>query len=144
MIEIVAYEPEHIDEIMKNPRRWEMGTSRHPDWSGWKDYWKTHGPAYSLRVDGKVIGSAGVLIEDGIGEAWAVISDCTGKYGKSIYAAIKRGLISILRDNRLKGVEMFVDPGFEQAKHMAKHLGFTEDEPGIVCGMDMIRFWRAC
>jgi hypothetical protein len=144
MIEIVQYEPHHIDEIMKHPRKWEIKTSQHPDWDKWKDIWRNGGPAYSLRADGEVIAAAGVLVEDGVGEAWAVISDCTNRYAKSIYAAIKRGLDHIPRESKINEIQMFVDPEFDQGKRMAVHLGFTEGELGIVCGMNMIRFWRKC
>ncbi len=145
VIDLIEYEPNHINEIMKNPREWELKISHHPDWGGWKEFRKTQGPAYTLLVDGQPIGSGGVIIMDNnIGEAWMVWSNVMKIYQKSIYRTIKRILDVIISEFRLFGVQAFVDPQFDLAKHFMKHLGFIEDGPIRVCDIDMIRFWRAC
>jgi hypothetical protein len=145
MIEILPYEPEHIDEIMKHPREWEMKLSFHADWNAWKKFWKIEGPAYTLLVDGKPVVCAGVMImEDRIGEAWSVISSIMPKYRKTCFARMKRMMDRVISLYHLKGIQAFVDPTFDGAKHLMIHLGFREDKLEKVCGMDMIRFWRAC
>jgi hypothetical protein len=145
MIEIIQYEPEHIDEIMKHPREWEMRLSSHPDWNAWKLRWKKEGPSYTLMVDRNPIFCAGMIImENGIGEAWTVMGFLMPKYMKSCFKAIKKYMDEIIGEYRLSGVQAFIDPAFNGAKHLMTHLGFIEDKPLKVCGMDMIRFWRAC
>lgn len=146
VIELLPYDPEYVDQIMaENPRDWELRLSSHPDWSAWKRFWKEEGPAYTLLADGKPVLCAGVIImEDGIGEAWAVMSTLIPKYRKACFARIKRMLGRIISLYHLKGVQAFVDPKFPQAKHLMVHLGFEECKLENVCGMDMVKFWRAC
>ena len=145
MIEIVPYEPEHIDQIMEHPRIWEIKTSLCSEWEDWKKRRKEEGPAYTLMVDGYPLGCAGVLIMDNnIGEAWMILSSLFNNYKKLIYSALKKNLDAIISEHRLVGVQAFIDPEFEKAKHMIEHLGFTEDGLVMLSGMPMIRFWRAC
>ena len=143
MIDIVQYEPEHIDEIMKNPRKWELKMSKNENWPLWKYCWKSQGPAYTLLVNGKPIGCAGVLIlENNIGEAWMVWSALMEEYAKSIYSSVKRMLNVIVKTYKLTGVQAFVDPEFKEGKTFMVHLGFVEKPKINVCGFEMIRYWR--
>jgi hypothetical protein len=66
------------------------------------------------------------------------------KYMKSCFKAIKKYMDGIIDEYQLNGVQSFIDPAFNGARHLMAHLGFIEDKPLKVCGMDMIRFWRAC
>jgi len=145
MIEIVKYKPEDIDEIMKHPRQWEMELSQHPGWNEWKKIWYQN-PAHTLMVDGLIVGCAGVIItpelEGVIGEAWMVVSNLFEKYRKACFSAIKKNLTAIIEDWCLVGIQAFVDPRFDLAKHLMVHLGFEEEHPEVVCGLPMIKYWR--
>jgi hypothetical protein len=147
-VEVVDYQPSHVDEIMtKHPRKRELRFARMAEWGNWKEIWRVPGAAFTLMIDGEPIGSAGIVpVCDGMGEAWAILSNVFDRYRKLVYLATKRGLEKIINDFGLKDVYALIEPNFDEAQHFAYHLGFTRKEAGQFGphGEVMLKFWRKC
>jgi len=147
-VEVVDYQPSHVDEIMTMyPRSRELKFARMAEWGDWKEVWRVHGAAFTLMIDGKPVGSAGVVpLGNGTGEAWAILSNVFDRYKKLVYLATKKGLEKIINDFGLKSVYALIEPNFDEAQHFAYHLGFVKKEAGTFGphGEAMFKFWRKC
>jgi hypothetical protein len=152
-IEIVDYKPEHILTIMEsNPRERELYWCRTEDWDGWKYSWQERGPAYTLFADGKIVGSAGVvLMNKKSGEAWMVLSSLFYNYKKEFFRAVRDKLEDIIKDKGLVRVQAMVVTDFPEAEHWLRHLGFENETPNPrgarrvgPNGEDMYLYAREC
>lgn len=144
---IIPFEPEHAYEIVgRNLREHDIEISRYPDWKDHVRGWKENGPAYSLVINGEVIGCAGVvMLGKGRGEAWTLLSSFFYRYKKTAYRAICEGLRKIIEEKELWRVQALVRPDFETGEHFIKHLGFERE--GLLRGYgpngeDLIMFAR--
>ena len=147
-IEVIDYSPSHVDEIMSTwPRTRELRYSKMPQWGNWKEIWRAPGTSFTLMIDSKPVGCAGVvMLNSELGEAWAVLGNVITQYKKSAFWALKKGLNKIIQESHLKVVQSFVELDFEEAEHILYHLGFVKGEIDSF-GPDgelMIRFWRKC
>ena len=147
--EIVPYEPIHAYTILdRNVREQEIWLSKYPDWGRWAEGWEKGGPAYSLIVDGEIVGSAGIVLLDwNRGEAWALLSSLFYRYKKTAYSAIVKMLDQIIQEKKLRRVQALIKPDFEEAKRMAEHLGFKCE--GLLAafgpnGEDLLMYGRRC
>ena len=85
------------------------------------------GPAYSMFIDGKLVGSGGVRV--GVGEAWFIMSDkdrektpeFTGTK-KEIIRVCRERIDVMMRDNGLW--KLYAEP--EMSKVFIRSLGFKE------------------
>jgi len=150
VIEVVDYNPSHVDEIMSTwPRERELRFSQMGEWGNWKEIWRAPGASFTLMIDGKPVGCAGIVtITDGMGEAWAVLGNVIERYCKSAFWATKKGLEKIIREQKLKTVQSFVESDYEEGKHFLYHLGFVEVDADYSVlapdGRPMIKFRRNC
>ena len=127
-IEIIQYEPIHAYTILeRNVREEDMWLSKYPDWEKWSKGWKDGGPAYTLVIDGEIVGCAGVVLMDwNRGEAWTLLSSLFYKYKKTVFKAIKNNLESIINDKKLRRVQAIVYDGTEKiCGNFLEHLGFS-------------------
>ena len=146
-VKIIPYEPVHAYDILeRNIRECDVQLTGYPDWEQWVENWKTGGPAYTLVIDGQIVGCAGVmLLKWGRGEAWTLLSGLLYQYPKTCFKAVRDGLKGIIRDEGLTRVQALVRPDFEEGKRFMSHLGFKEE--GILAaygpgGEDVIMFGR--
>lgn len=126
-IEIIPYEPMHAYAILeRNVREEDIWLSKFPDWDKWVKGWRNNGPAFTLVVDGEIVGCAGVvLMEWSRGEAWTLLSSLFYKYKKTTFKAIKNVLDSIIRDKKLRRVQAVIYEGTEKVcGNFLEHLGF--------------------
>jgi len=147
-VEVVDYEPSHVDEIMtKSPRSRELRFCRMAEWGYWKEVWRVPGSAFTLMVDGDPIGSAGIVpMGNGLGEAWAILSNVSERFKKLVFISVRNGMERIIKSSGVKEIQAFVEPDFEEAKHFLYHLGFVEKDSKYMDHIDMtmIKFWRKC
>ena len=125
--EIIQYEPIHAYTILeRNVREEDMWLSKYPDWEKWTKGWKDSGPAYTLVIDGEIVGCAGVVLMDwNRGEAWTLLSSLFYRYKKTVFKAIKNNLESIIKDKKLRRVQSLVYDGTEKiCGNFLEHLGF--------------------
>jgi len=122
-IEIIQYEPIHaytiLDKDFSNRETWANG-------------WGKEGPAFTLIVDGEIVGCAGVILMEWNkgGEAWTLLSSLFYKYKKTTFKVIKKGLESIIKEKKLKRVQAFVYEGTEKiCGNFLEHLGFKNETP---------------
>lgn len=130
-IEIIQYEPVHAYTILdRNVREENLWLSKYPDWEKWVKGWKDSGPAFTLIIDGEIVGCAGVILLDWRrGEAWSLLSTLLYKYKKITFRAIKNGLDKIVKEKKLRRVHSLVNPESELNKEFMKHLGFKNETP---------------
>lgn len=123
-IEIVDYKPEHIMEIMESdPRSPELYWCKSESWNDWKYAWEEKGPAYTMFIDGKIIGSAGVvMMNKKSGEAWMVMTSRFYDYKKEVFKAVKGKLDEIINGNGLVRIQALVITGFLLAEVYQKRL----------------------
>ena len=131
--EIVTFEIEHADDILeRNVRLGGITPPSNGDWDKWVVGWKNGGPAFTLIVDGEVVGCAGVVLMDwGRGEAWALLSGLFYDHKKESYRAIRDGLNAIIKDKKLVRVQSVVFDGdkYKASGRFLEHLGFHDESP---------------
>ncbi len=147
-IEVVDYNPSHVDEIMsRHPRPREARFSKMLVWGRWKEIWRKADMAFTLIADSEIVGCAGIVpLNNELGEAWAVLSSLMKKYPKAAFKATKTGLENIIKSYKLTKIQCFVEPDFNEAIHFMYHLGFFMKERGQFGpdGEEMLKFWRKC
>ena len=133
-IKIIQYEPVHAYNILdRNVREEDTWLSKFPDWEKWAEGWKKEGPAFTLVIDGQIIGCGGVvLLDKNKGEAWTLLSSLFYKHKKTTYKAIIRYLSLIIAEKGLKRVQALVNtglPNVEACERFLVHLGFKNETP---------------
>jgi hypothetical protein len=127
-IEIVPYLPIHGYDILERKIKEEnLQLSKFPDWDEAIEGWATTGPAWTLIIDGIIIGCAGVtILQWKKGEAWTLLSKLFLKYKKTTFRAIKEGLEKVIKENNLRRVQsiIFDDNAKEICGRFLEHLGF--------------------
>ena len=116
-----------LDILERNIRERDIWLTVVPDWEKVIDGWEKGGPAYTLVVDGNIVGCAGVvLFPYNHGEAWALLSSLFYKNVKTAYRAVKEGLSKIIKEHHLIRVQSLACPTSETAHRFLKHLGFKD------------------
>ena len=146
-IEIIPYEPIHAYSIIeRNVREQDIWLSDYPDWEIWAQGWKDGGPAYTLFIDGEIVGCAGIVLLDWKrGEAWTLFSSLLYKYAGICIKVIQEKLEELVVEYDFKRVQALVNPDIEKAKKFMGHLGFQEEGLMRAFGPkneDMIMFSR--
>lgn len=125
-IELVPFETEHAMSIIdRNKKEGKFLSSNGIDLNELMKAWKDGGPAYTLIIDGEVVGSSGVVLMGWKrGEAWSLLSSLFYKYPKESYGAIKKNLEVIVKDKGLRRVQSLIKLDLESGPSWMKHLGF--------------------
>jgi RimJ/RimL family protein N-acetyltransferase len=90
--------------------------------------YETKGPAWTLWVDGRVIGCAGVmLLWPGVAHAWMLASPWLPRYPKTVVRAIQDGLARIIAEHGLVRIQAEVEATFTTGRRFARVLGFQEE-----------------
>jgi len=120
MIDVVPFKAEHV-AIM----RLQDAQASLADWIT-EDQAKALEPqqSYTALVDGRPIGSAGIIHQwEGRAIAWAFISDTGPAYFLPFHRAVK----DFLDKSKVRRIEMNVNCDFAQAHRWAKLLGFKKE-----------------
>jgi len=126
-IEVVPYTPLHAYEVInKNVTERGLQLSKLPDYERYAKEWGEGGPAFTLIIDGEVVGCAGVALTAwNRGEAWTLLSTLFYKYKKTSYKSIKIGLEKIIKEYKLRRIQAVVFDGTEEVcGRFLYHLGF--------------------
>lgn len=103
---------------IESTRAWRLGLQ-----------YQQEGPAFTMRVDGRVVACAGVVLrQDGLATAWLVASEDIRRYRFTLYKRVKRELDSIMRYAAIQRVQTILPPGFPDAKRWLECLGFRRDD----------------
>lgn len=135
--EIMPFEKMHAYTILeRNVREEDTQLSALPDWEEWVEKWEKNGPAFTLIIDGEVVGCAGVVMMGWKrGEAWTLLSQLFYKYKKTSYKAIRNGLNSIIKNEGLRRVQASIYEGTEKVcGEFLEHLGFKWEGKHIKYG----------
>jgi len=144
-IEVIKYLPYHIMDIMeKHPRSKEMYWSKYNDCGKWRMLWEERGPSYTMTVDDEIVMCAGVVIlSQGVGEAWIVLSELFYRYKKECFRVVRDNLDNIIAVNKLKRVESLILTDFPEAERWVIHLGFKFASPSVgPYGENMLKYAR--
>jgi RimJ/RimL family protein N-acetyltransferase len=125
-VEIVPFEAEHA--LSLDVREHEKPMQSEEAFVEWAKANSAYGPAFSGKLDGKIIGCGGVrILWSGVGEAWALFSkDITG-CPKEAYYYIHKFLHKIIRDWRLHRVQAHVRTDVPVAVRYLENLGFEKE-----------------
>jgi L-amino acid N-acyltransferase YncA len=128
-IELVKYQAVHGYDILgRNVKEQNLQLSRYPDWENTIKAWEAAGPSFTLLVEDKIVGSAGVVLHsEGRGEAWALLSSLFFNYKKTSLKYIKNKLSVIAENYSLRRVQILVDPNNLKALIFAERLGFQQE-----------------
>jgi hypothetical protein len=84
-----------------------------------------YGPAYTIRIDGEIAATLGVLIPwDGHGDCWAVFTPLGFRHGALIHRQIVRFLRRLIRDYKLMRLQSDVIADYQKGINLVEHLGF--------------------
>jgi len=127
-IEIVPYNTTHAQDVLERnsiQRGLQLPQDERDELA---IGWSKGGPAFTLIVDGSIVGCAGVVLMGAArGEAWALLSELFYKYKKTSYKAIKNGLNAIINKEGLKRIQSTVFAGETESVcgNFLEHLGFS-------------------
>lgn len=123
--QLIKFDPAHAyDVIDRNVREQDVWLSKWPEWKETVLDWKNKWPAYTLIIDGEVVGSGGVVLMGyGRGEAWLLLSSLFYKYKLTSIRFIKKLFLEILESHDLKRVQATVDVTHLKAMRFADIFG---------------------
>ena len=117
---IVPYEPDHLSKLLLQPAQAIMQPSLADPAYG--QSLKEAGPAYSLIVDGEVLGCMGMVKQwDERAIAWGLISGGAGRHFRRIHKAV----LATMDLHRFRRIETSVTCNFENGRRWAQSLGFA-------------------
>jgi RimJ/RimL family protein N-acetyltransferase len=86
------------------------------------------GPAYSGIEDGKVIGSAGLMILwPGVAQAWILFSTDVENMKKFVYEIVSKYLVTIFCEHELRRVQAHCKADHPMAVKFLEQMGFTRE-----------------
>lgn len=126
MVEIAPFRPEDIDQI--DPQRQHLLEAQAADWRAMAKLAGNSGPAWTGRIDGRVIGCAGfALLWQGRAAAWCLIGqDIPKRAWLGIYRAIETRIAQLpaLGVQRLEAEAQFA---FLPGNRLLTMLGFERE-----------------
>jgi ribosomal protein S18 acetylase RimI-like enzyme len=118
VVEIVPFEPFHLQWILLQPEQAHMKAHFTPAYGIWL---KKAGPAYSALDGTDVVGCAGIMpFWAGRSIAWALMSNDVSQHRMAIHRAV----LKVIKENPVRRLELLVDPAFPRARIWAERLGF--------------------
>lgn len=94
-----------------------------------RDYEKL-GPAWTLRVNGTIVGCAGLMIPwPGVAHAWLLPSVTIGTYPKTVVQLVVATLYDLLAKLNLRRIDCEVEMGFTVGHRFVQALGFVPFGP---------------
>lgn len=124
MMSIAAFKAEHLDSLVLQDAQEYFGAeiSR----PGYGDYLQRAGQAFTVFVDGRVIGCGGAVeIWDNRALIWALVGKEAGRHMVGIHRAVAGFLMAA----PWRRIEAAVDVGFEPGMRWLEMLGFRNETP---------------
>lgn len=145
MIEFVPFKPDHLDGIVLQAAQAEQGLRL--SFPEWRQVFQVPRLSYSLRLDGRVAGSAGILPQwkttnGGCASAWALL----GEIPPPVWPAVARRCAAMIARAHRMGyarIEAGVDYDFAAGHRFVEWLGFVCEGPACgrsVRGVPEIRY----
>jgi hypothetical protein len=121
---IEPFKAEHFKAMdLKNEMR--ISTELMPDYELIIKKFETNGPAMTLFIDDKIIGSAGFLpYWPGVAEVWALVTPLVHNYPLEFCKFIKKNMESVISIVGLSRVQATVKVGDQMAVKFLQFLGF--------------------
>ena len=90
--------------------------------------YETAGPAWSCRVDGQLIGCAGLLrMWPGVAHGWFLASIAMREYPKTVLSLMRQHLPEVLATEHLIRLQAEVQTDFHVGRRFLEHLGFVSE-----------------
>jgi len=87
--------------------------------------YELRGPAWTLRVDGNIVGCGGVmLLWSGVGEAWVMPNALAAEYPLACFRTICQGLQHAITAHNLRRVQSVVHESVPAEQRWVVRLGF--------------------
>jgi RimJ/RimL family protein N-acetyltransferase len=135
VIEVTPYRAEDARTIRLTPRAEE--SLRHLGNLGdqWTQY-ERMGPAWTLRVDGQIVGCAGLIFmwpkpTPKVAHAWLLPSPTMHQYPRTVVEAIVTRLRELIDEYGLVRVQLEVQADFMIGHRFVQWLGFTREQDGV-------------
>lgn len=126
-IDLVTYEPAHCHDILDFNAKKGQPRGR-IDWEKVASSWHTAGPAYTLMVDGKIMGSAGlVIIDDKKAEAWLMFSMRFYKHKTLALRILIKEFKKLIAEHKFTRVQAVVPTTFFKGQRFVEWLGFQKE-----------------
>jgi hypothetical protein len=118
---IVPFEPVHLRTLVLQEAQSWMGPMLHADYG---ENLKRGGPCFTALDGDEVLACSGVLrMWENRDQAWALMSQSSGRHFVGIYRGIRR----FLEMHDARRVEATVDAGFEAGHRLMRLLGFERE-----------------
>ena len=132
MIEIVPFKVEHAVELMRGELT-ESNLAK-SDEIAERDgsFYLSRGPCFSGVEDGRVLGSAGIMLMwPGVGEAWVLFSKDVENIKKFVYETVTDYLITLVCDLDLRRVQAHCSTELPEAVRFLEQMGFEREGMGV-------------
>lgn len=123
---IIPFDPIHAYELLDKKIREEDMWVSGQDWELAINGWFRYGPGYTVKIGDDILCVCGVvLMGNGNGEAWSLMSPMISKYPVTLSKCMIRCLNDSIQVENLKRVQAIVNPDHEKAKRFMEFLGFS-------------------
>lgn len=121
MLEIRQYKFE--DALAFSPA--EIGLKNHADYEKWAKMNQAEGPAKTMLVAGEIVACGGIRIFwQGVGEAWALISDKADVKPILLCKMFAKELDTIVDEHKLRWIQAIIRVDFSKGIRFMQYLGF--------------------
>jgi hypothetical protein len=104
---------------------------------------ETSGPAWTLIVDGRVIGCGGVmLLWPGVGEGWMLPGTDTHRHKLALHRTVGRQIVELQDHERLRRLQTIVNVNYPESARWLSRLGFENEGLMKRFGVNGDDYWR--
>jgi hypothetical protein len=124
-VELIPFKAEHLQAATLREDDGGLRKIGGADWAKCLAANEADGPAWTVLVDGILVGAGGIRIFwPGVGEAWAVFPAGMERFAREILSTSRRQLWTAIRDHGLWRVQATARADFPGAQNFLEHLGF--------------------
>ena len=128
MIEIVPFRVEHAIDLMRGDLTEDNLAKSDEIAKRDGEFYLTRGPCFSAILDGRVIGSAGIMtMWPGVGEAWLLFSKEVENHKRFVYETVTEYLITLVCDLDLRRVQAHCNANLPVAIRFLEQMGFERE-----------------
>ena len=127
-VQLTAYEPEDAWAI--TPTEHAAALNEHlPNLKAAYEFYKAKGPAWTLRINGVLIGCAGLMLLDwpGVAHAWMLPSPALAQHPKISLTLLRQKLEETIRTHQLVRIQAEVQTTFTTGRRFIESLGFEHE-----------------
>jgi RimJ/RimL family protein N-acetyltransferase len=127
-IDLIPYDPIHCYEILTYNARRENRPIGSNDWEKTAQAWHRGGPAYTLKISNRIVGSGGLVCMDAHkAEAWLMLSTLFYKHKHIAIRTLLRKFDELIDEYQFKRIQALVPPGFTEGQRFIEWLGFEKE-----------------